>query len=160
MRLRALAVTAVLAALAAGAPSAQAAAAPTAKGGSKLSMAERVERSRADAARVRPAAKPAAVAAANGAAATQVVTKCGNRPPAPTPPGGAPYETWSRYIHNADLYDMGFYQGCASDQQRGSAPSLAQFVILDFADPGRGGDGRYGAWPNRVCTDRSAARPR
>jgi hypothetical protein len=132
-----------------GVPSSAFAAAPSAGASSSGTVAvkpgalERAAQQRAAARGAPQAAKPAAMP---GLAQPLVATQCGNRPPAGTPPGGAPFETWSRYVAATDLFQMGFNQGCTSDQQRGSSSSLYQIVILDFGDPGIGGNGSFGAW--------------
>jgi hypothetical protein len=108
-----------------------------AHGTTKVSLSDQVVAQRSAALRLSRAAKPVQAA---------VSTMCGTRNPLPNPPGGAPWETWSRYINATDIYQMGFDQGCTSDTQRNGAANLYQIAILDFGDPGRGSDGRYGAW--------------
>ncbi len=130
------------------------AAAPPARATVKPSLYQQAVRWHAAAAAAPRAAKPAPRAglaqplAATGSALTQssVTTMCGSRPSVGTPPGGAPYETWSRYVGGTtDLYQMGYDQGCSSDQQRGSNSSLYQIAILNFGDPTIGSSGAFGA---------------
>ena len=125
------------------------AATPSGRATAKPSLQQQAAQWRAAAAAAPIAAKPSPPSGLTQPLVTtssSVTTVCGSRPPVGTPPGGAPYETWSRYIGATDLYQMGYYQGCASDQQRGSNSSLYQIAILDFGDPGSMGSGAYGAW--------------